>query len=147
MGDDARVYFDTGALAKWYLTEPASIDVERFIQERAPVEISTLTVVEMRCLLGRRRRMGEIDGSHEMRVFSTFEEDIRQGHLIRQPIDDATTLAAAGLISTLPQHPLRSLDAIHLAIARDLGAGAIATADTTMSDAARAIGMEVLWFG
>ena len=50
------IYFDTSALAKWYLNEARSDDVERYIQEHGPVAISELTVVEMRCLLARRRR-------------------------------------------------------------------------------------------
>jgi len=37
----------------WYLNESRSEDVEEFIQEREPVDISDLTVVEMRCLLAR----------------------------------------------------------------------------------------------
>lgn len=53
------IYFDTSALAKWYLNEVGSGDVEKYIQEHGPVDMSDLTVVEMRCLLARRRRGGE----------------------------------------------------------------------------------------
>ena len=54
-----NIYFDTSALAKWYLNEPRSEEVEEYIQAHGPVGISDLTVVEMRSLLSRRRR--EID--------------------------------------------------------------------------------------
>ncbi len=68
-------YFDTSALAKWYLNEERSQDVERYIQEHGPVAISDLTVVEMRCLLARRRkREGHIDLKMESRAFATFQE-------------------------------------------------------------------------
>jgi len=44
------IYFDTSALAKWYLKEVRSNDVEKYIQEHGPVDISDLTIVEMRTL-------------------------------------------------------------------------------------------------
>lgn len=48
-----EVYFDTSALAKWYLNEPLSEAVEKFLLENGPVAISDLTRVEMRSLLGQ----------------------------------------------------------------------------------------------
>jgi len=76
------VYFDTSALAKWYLNEARSDEVEKYIQEHGPVQISELTVVEIRCLLARRRRERNIDSRTEAQVFATFQEDIRQNFLI-----------------------------------------------------------------
>ena len=64
------VYFDTSALATWYLNEPRSNDVERYIQEHGPVAISDLTVVEMRSLLARRRR--------EQNMYATTERGSSQ---------------------------------------------------------------------
>ena len=40
-----NIYFDTSALAKWYLNEARSEEVEKYIQEHGPVNISDLTVV------------------------------------------------------------------------------------------------------
>ncbi len=45
--------------------------------------------------------------------------------------------------SRLSRHGLRTLDALHLAIARDLGAPLIATADRIMAKAAADLGLEV----
>jgi hypothetical protein len=117
--------------------------VEAFIVGRAPIAVSTLTLVEMRCLLARRRRRGEIDATHEMRVFATFEEDIRQGHLIQYPVDDHLVAGAPGLITSLPDHPLRSRDALHLSIALNIGAEIVATADLVMAAAAEALALQV----
>jgi len=50
------IYFDTSALAKWYINETRSDDVEKYLQKHGPVTISDFTIVEMRCLLARRRR-------------------------------------------------------------------------------------------
>ena len=136
-------YIDTSAVAKWYLDEPRSTDVEAFIIGRAPIAISTLTLVELRCLLARRRRRGEIDATYEMQVFATFEEDIRQGHLIQYPVENHVVAGAPGVITSLPDHPLRSLDALHLSIALDIGAQVVATADVVMAAAAEALALAV----
>jgi predicted nucleic acid-binding protein len=139
-------YIDTSAVAKWYLDEPRSAEVEAFIVGHAPIAISTLTLVEMRCLLARRRRRGEIDVTHEMRVFATFEGDIRQGHLIQYPVDDHLVAGAPSLITSLPDHSLRSLDALHLSIALNIGAEVLATADLVMAAAAEALALRVARF-
>jgi hypothetical protein len=42
-----NIYFDTSALAKWYLNEPRSEEVEEYIQAHGPVGISDLTVLRL----------------------------------------------------------------------------------------------------
>ncbi len=130
------VYLDTSALAKWYLNETHSDEVEAFIREHAPLAVSSLTVVEMRCLLARRRRQGDFTEATETRVFAAFQEDIRRGHLVEHAIGQGGADGAVNLIGSLPHIPLRTLDALHLAIAWDIGADAIATADRVMAAAA-----------
>ncbi len=140
------IYFDTSALAKWYLNEAQSEEVEAYIQAQGPVDISDLTVVEMRCLLGRRRREGHIDTNTELTVFATFQEEIRQGILISHPLFEGIAASALNLLSMLPAVPLRTLDAFHLAIAKQIQAEALATADRIMADAAAALDIPVVRF-
>ena len=147
MPDREDVYFDTSALAKWYLNEPHSEAVVKYIQKRGPVAISGLTIVEMRSLLARRRREMEIDTAMETRIFATFEEDIRQGFLVCYPFSATLTTGAANLISILSDIPLRTLDALHLTVAREGGAKSLATFDTVMADAARKMGFQAVRFG
>jgi hypothetical protein len=141
------VYFDTSALAKWYLNEESSHDVEQYIQEHGPVAISELTVVEMRCLLARRRREKQIDPKLEIRVFGTFEEDIREGFLVCHSLPNGVPEGAVNLISVLPDVPLRTLDALHLVIAKEIHADVVATADRVMAEGARAMDLSVVQFG
>jgi uncharacterized protein len=140
------IYFDTSALAKWYLNEARSEDVEKYIQDQGPVAMSGLTVVEMRCLLARRRREGSIDARMEMEVFATFEEDIRQKSLICYPFPDGLLAGAVNLISVLSDVPLRTLDALHLMVAKEIQTAILATADRIMADGARAMGISVVRF-
>jgi predicted nucleic acid-binding protein len=141
------VYFDTSALAKWYINESGSDDVEKYIQQHGPVAISDLTFVEMRCLLARRRRDGSLSGNAEVRVWATFQEDARQKHLICHSLPDKWSEGAVNLISILTDIPLRTLDAVHLLIAREIQANVVATADRVMTAAAKAMGFSVASFG
>jgi|PlaIllAssembly_1097288.scaffolds.fasta_scaffold534546_2 hypothetical protein len=143
---NAVVYFDTSALAKWYINESRSDDVEGYIQEHGPVAISDITVVEMRCLLARRRRDGSLSGDTEVRALATFQEDMRQKHLVCHPLPDKWAEGALNLISILTDIPLRTLDAMHLLIAREIQSDVIATADRVMTAAAQAMGFSVVSF-
>ncbi len=140
------IYFDTSALAKWYLNEAGSDDVEKYIQEHGPVDMSDLTAVEMRCLLARRRREGNIDLKTEIKIFATFEEDIRQRFLICHPLPDGLTAGAVNLLSVHPDLPIRALDALHLMIAREIRAEVLVTADRVMVAGAKAMGFSVVRF-
>jgi predicted nucleic acid-binding protein len=140
------IYFDTSALAKWYLNEPRSDDVEKYIQENGPVAISDLTVVEMRYLLARRWRERNIDSRTEIKIFATFQEDIRQKFLICHPLPNDITVGAINLLSVLPDVPLRTLDALHLVVVKEIQADTLATADKIMASGAKAMGLLVARF-
>jgi predicted nucleic acid-binding protein len=137
---------DTSALAKWYLNEARSDEFVAWIQGTAPVAISSLSVLEMRSLLARRRREGELDYRQEAKTFAVFEEDISRGHLARYPLEDDHSDSSVRLVATHPDQALRSLDALHLTVARDLGARQLATADRVMARAAEAMGFAVVRF-
>ena len=140
------VYVDTSALAKWYLNERGSEEFADWIIAQPEPWISTLTSLEMRCLLARRRRAGEITPETEEQAFSAFEEDLANGHLFLHPVDDDAVQGGLVLVRRLSDVPLRTLDAFHLALARQLGALQLATADATMADAAAALDLEVVRF-
>lgn len=137
----SSVYFDTSALAKWYVPESRSDDVEDYLGRTCPVYISLLTKVEMRSLLARRRREGHIDAEFQARVLATFEGDIALGHLELLPQTVDSFLIAESLLGAHPAIPLRTLDALHLGVMRSAGVDTLATADRTMSTAAEALGM------
>jgi uncharacterized protein len=139
-------YIDTSALAKWYLNEPQSENFENFIARQTSAAIGRLTLVEFRCLLARRRRAGEITKSIEAKVYDTFADDIRAGVFAVHPLHDDHALAAVRLITRLNNHPLRTLDALHLAIALELEAQTLATADRIMASAGKDLGFDVAAF-
>jgi predicted nucleic acid-binding protein len=78
--------------------------------------------------------------------FATFHDDIAAGFLSLCPTDDMRFDEAVSLIARYPEHPLRTLDALHLAVARHEQVDAIATADGVMADTAEALGFAVARF-
>lgn len=147
-GEPVRpLYVDTSVLAKRYLSEAFSDEVDDFLAGSAPVSISSLTLVEMRSLVGRRRREGYLDEVFEARLWASLEEDIAEGYVLTHPLTDEHASGAGRLLAMLSQTPLRTLDALHLAVARAIGAGGLATADRVMAAGAEQLGFRVTRFG
>jgi hypothetical protein len=139
-------YVDTSALAKWYLNEDFSDAVEDYLRGFPSVQISSLTRIEFRCLLARRRRNRELSADLESKVSGSFQEDIQQGHLRVLPLEDEHVETAMAIMDSLPEHALRALDALHLALTRTAGLKSLATADRIMAAAAEALGLSVKKF-
>jgi uncharacterized protein len=133
-------YVDISALAKWYVNESGSDAFVAYLQGLDSAVISSLTRAEKRSLLARRRRMGDFDAALEAVLFSALLDDIASGALLLHPVDNARFDEAVNLIGRYPEHPLRTLDALHLCVARHFGLGVLATADATMAEAARTMG-------
>jgi predicted nucleic acid-binding protein len=140
-------YVDTSALAKWYLNESGSDEFVDFIRRQRLALISRLTVVELRSLLARRRRSGDITVDYHRDAIRTFETDIRRGFLQVEPLLDSQAVVAADFIDRLRDLPLRTLDALHLAIAHTIGVRVLATADRGLARAAEALGFTTAIFG
>ena len=60
---------------------------------------------------------------------------------------EALLIDALGLIERLPEVPLRTLDALHLAAAQLAAATTVATADAVMRESVTALGLDVRFFG
>jgi uncharacterized protein len=137
------IYTDTSALLKRYLHEHASDDFDALFMSQGPLSTSRLGILEARCSLARRRRNRQIDKTTESKAAGELLNDIRDGALVLHTVSDTHYSAAYDLIETLATTPLRSLDAIHLAIAQEVRASAFATADKIQADAAEALGFTV----
>jgi uncharacterized protein len=135
------VYVDTSALAKWYVNEARSEEVENYLRGACPVSISLLTKVEMGSLMARRRRDGQINAETQAKILATFEGDIASGHLVVVPQTVESFLVAESLIGAYPEAPLVTLDALHLGVMRAAGIDELATADRIVARAAGLLGM------
>lgn len=139
-------YIDTSALAKCYIREPRSLEVLDWAEQRKGATTASLALVEFRCLLARRRRATEIDGALERSALAQFDSHVRNDAWRIHQISFGDCAEARDLIETLPELPLRTLDALHLAAARSINATEFASSDRTQLKAARALGFTVFDF-
>jgi predicted nucleic acid-binding protein len=130
MSAEAVIYIDSSAIVKLAVSEPESKALRRYLsRRRAPVVTSALACTEVaRALLPL--------GPEAVR---RGDEVLRRLQLLR--VNDRV-LTEAGRMRLAE---LRSLDAIHLASAQQVGAKLkrVVTYDARMADAARAIGWSV----
>lgn len=143
----SRCYVDTSALAKWYLPEAGAERFAQFIVALDEALISRLTVVELRCLLGRRCRSGQLREEERDAAYRRFNEQVAHGYIDVVAVSDSRFGEALRLIEVLDASPLRTLDALHLAAARAASADGLATADRVMAEAGHELGIQVAYFG
>jgi len=120
-------YLDSSAVVKLVIAEPESTALRQYLRRRRPLVSSALARTEvLRSLLP----FGEMALARGRRVLRAME-------LIR--LSDRV-LEAAG---TMLPPEVRSLDAIHLATAQQLGddVGVVVTYDTRMAEAASKLGL------
>lgn len=139
------LYVDTSALLKWYLQEPFSEEFSDFIQHRPGARISSLSVTEVHGTLARLIRNREVSATYAAEVVAAFSAQTTAGYLSLLPIHDEYLTHATELIDSLKQ-PLRTLDALHLAVAHARGCTEFATADKIQAKAAKALGLNVHTF-
>ena len=124
------VYLDASALVKLVLNEPGHADLRSYLHGHPSRATSVISEVEV------PRAVARATGADPWEV-SLLLHGATILHL-----DSALTLAAAGLRPLT----LRSLDAIHLASAIDLGEDLtdFVTYDKRLADAARSVGLRVV---
>ncbi len=66
--------------------------------------------------------------------------------LVLGPFPPDIAIAAVNFMSVIADIPLRTLDAMHLVIAKEIQAEQLATADRVMADAAELLGLSVVRF-
>ena len=137
-------YFDTSALVKRYIDEPGRPEVLQLLRRHDCVT-SALLPIELRSALRRRVAEGTLDAvrvSDILKRVATDRAYWTQVEIAREVLATAEKLVA--------MHPLRTLDAIHLASAQlfaaRLSAAALifVSADSRQTAAASAVGLSVV---
>lgn len=140
------IYVDTSLLLPVYVPEERSEEANRVLESVSPIVISDLTVAEFHVGLARKVKLGAISAPQSEAAQAAFESHLRKGLLQRVTLrsshhDAAGRLAAKSSMKSSIM--LRTLDALHIAVAAGLGSP-VATFDGRLADAARDLGVEVL---
>ncbi len=135
------MYVDTAVLLKLVVREPDSLHYARIVDGQ---EICSSALARTECFaaLLRKERERAIDRARRERAWKLIEADVAAGRIEILPISDAVLAGSRRILRACHPHvALRSLDAIHLASAEQLGSWPLCTNDARMREAALLLGM------
>jgi len=138
------VYLDTSVLVAYYYPEPISPFVEKFVRTLLRPGICLLTEVEFASALSRKVRENTLTPEDASRIERLFQSHVEEGLFRRLMIDADDYQRAKSWILQFAV-PLRSLDAIHLAMAAK-NRLKLASSDQRLCHAARHYGIDVKEF-
>jgi predicted nucleic acid-binding protein len=136
------IYVDTSLLLPVYVLEAQSEQANNVLESSSPIIVSDLTVAEFYVGLARKVKLGELTTPQSEAARAAFESHLAEGLLQRHALRPSHSEAAGDLAWKSPVM-LRTLDALHLAVAVGLGAP-LATFDGRLADAARAFDWQVV---
>jgi predicted nucleic acid-binding protein len=134
---EAPAYFDTSLIAPLYRSEPLTAMAEALQEEYRPV-VSVLTELEMASTVARWVRMGELTQEQAASIDRVFGEDLRVGAFECVELGQRAYWQARNWLQR-QDTSLRTLDALHLAVAAEQG-WPILTADRQLHNAAQTLG-------
>ncbi|QKE39908.1 MAG: type II toxin-antitoxin system VapC family toxin [Ferrovum myxofaciens] len=133
------IYLDTSVLGAIFFRESGAVNLVARLesQRKTKLMISAWTLTEMASIGGIKQRTGAIDADTRQQAIANFQR-FASMRLVTVEIDPTDFRTAAVLIES--PAVLRAGDALHLAIARRLGAK-IASLDHRLCAATEVLGM------
>jgi predicted nucleic acid-binding protein len=144
LGADAGIYLDSSALAKLYVPEPESDTLEAFLRGRRDLMISELAITEVLSAVARRRREGMLTAKQAFEIRDAILADAESGSFHRLDMSPVVHREAERLLFHIDSVPLRTLDALHVAVALLGSATHVATYDARMRAAALYAGLKAV---
>jgi len=134
-----NLFLDTSAFAKRYVAEPGSERVLALCQEADALFVSVICLPELvstLCRLVREKSLGRA-AYRQLKAEAV-------GDLADADIAQITPQVLATVVSLLESHPLRAMDALHVACALACEADAFVSADHRQLEAAHKAGLKVV---
>ncbi len=141
---DAGVYVDASALAKLYLPEPDSEALEAFLRGRRDLMIADLGITEVLSAVARRRREGLLTARQALEIRDAVLADAESGSFHRLDLSPVAHREAERLLLHLESAALRTVDALHIALALLGSASHVVTYDARMRAAAWHAGLRTI---
>ena len=139
------IYLDTSVAVPLFVAEPASERVDAWLDACGEGIVSSDWIVtEFASALSIKERSGTLSARDATAAWRSFEAFSRSG--LRLAPVNRTAFAEAARIIRQAAFGLRSGDAVHLAVAREIGVSAIATLDATMASSAKRLKMKTVAF-
>ena len=114
-------FYDTSAFVKHYHREPGSATVDALISDPDPNLVALLGVVEFHSALVKKVRIGGLQPAAVGQALARLRIDTAAGRFdVREVTQSHHAEAARLLLAYGYTHPLRTLDALQLAVAAGL---------------------------
>jgi len=136
------LYVDTSLLAAYYCPEVLSEKAEIFLTTHSPLAISNLTELEMFSALSRKVRGKELNRAAASRISAKFLSHLDGRFYTCFSVQTQHVRLAHDWIGQF-NTDLKSLDAIHLAVA-SLEGLSLVTADRNLAGSAKILAMDVV---
>lgn len=146
MATNVWIYCDTSAMAKRYVREVGRAEVMKLLNGSRAVS-SVLLPVELHSAFCRRERAGTIAAASVPRLFQRVAVDQQYWTLV-----EVSPFVLSSAQRLVEEHPLRTLDAVHLAsaliFAERVGVPlTFVTSDARQHEAARRLGLDARMVG
>jgi predicted nucleic acid-binding protein len=132
-----KAFFDASAFAKRYVEENGSPLVDDICQEATELSLSVICFPEIISALNRRIREKILTHREYKTVKEHLSDDVRDVVII-----NLTPEVLAVTIKLLEAHPLRAMDALHVACALEWGADLFVSSDNRQITAAGKAGLK-----
>lgn len=128
------LYLDTSVVFALFFEDVHTDAITAFLSRtRERVAVSPWVGVELESILNRQRRLGSVTEEQATAVRETYRGSVAGGTFALIPVAAGAFSRAAALLRG--DAPLRSADALHLAVA-DLASATLVTADRQLAAAA-----------
>lgn len=133
-----KVFLDTSALAKRYVAEPGSDKVLSACQQADSLVVSVICLPELISTLSRLVREKRLTKAAYLKLKSDAMADLADVDVCQ-----ITPQILASVVSLLELHPLRAMDALHVACALASKPDVFVSADRRQLSAARKAGLKI----
>ena len=132
-----RIFFDSSAFAKRYVSEEGTDTVVQWCDRAAEIALSGIALPELISAFCRLRRESKISEAQYQQLKDSLLADVEDA-----AICDLTPIVLAHSIASLERNTLRGMDAIHIGSAVAMQADLFVSADARQCAAAAAAGLE-----
>jgi len=140
------VYADTSLLVSYYINDSNSVSAQAVIHATSdPLPCTGLHRLEMRNALALGIFRHILTGAQVGAAWSDIERDLRSGRLVPQPVNWSPVYRAAAKWAAVHCSTIgcRSLDVLHVTLAKKLNVTEFYTFDARQKSLALALGMTV----
>jgi predicted nucleic acid-binding protein len=143
-GADSGIYLDSSALAKLYVPEPESDALDALLRGRRDLLISELAITEVLSAVARKRREGMLTAAQALQIRDAVLADADSGSFHRLDLNPSIHRQAERLLLNIESVALRTLDALHVALALQGSATYVVTFDARMRAVALHAGLKAV---